>query len=303
MASSLRSLVADQQTHKTAGSRLDKEQMNQEIAIKDIPQKVWDDVMDVLKNYLVALYIISREQHEPRARPIGSGTFVEIEGTHSILTAAHVWHEARRAENIGLVLTDYQSSFMVLRDSISSQELWGGEISKWGPDIALLNLTPSDVATIKAYKSFLNLARQKDALVEFPPAIEKGLWAVTGMVGEFTEVQASAETRSVATHIQGEAFHSVVHGTYEHDGYDYFDLAANWKLAGVRSSFGGVSGGGLWQIKLSMAESGTISWDGKRYFRGVAFWESKTPNGDGIIRCHGPKSIFQKAWGSWSLPS
>jgi hypothetical protein len=278
-------------------------QVNKEIPIKDIPQTILDDVILLLKNYLVAVYIVLPEKQQPHPRPIGSGTFVEIEGTHYILTAAHVWRKAREAKNIGLVLTDHQSSFMVLRDGISAKEVWGGKIQEWGPDIALLKLAPSDVGTIKAHKSFLNLAQQKEALSECLPVIEKGLWAVTGMVGEFTEVQADTETRTVTCHIHGEAFISAVQRTHELNGYDYFDLGAKLELPGVPSSFVGVSGGGLWQINLSMAKSGTISWDGKRYFRGVAFWESKEPDGQGIIRCHGPKSIFEKAWDSWGLPS
>jgi hypothetical protein len=278
-------------------------QVNKEIPIKDIPQTVLDDVILLLKNYLVAVYIVLPEKQQPHPRPIGSGTFVEIEGTHYILTAAHVWRKAREAKNIGLVLTDHQSSFMVLRDGISAKEVWGGKIQEWGPDIALLKLAPSDVGTIKAHKSFLNLAQQKEALSECLPVIEKGLWAVTGMVGEFTEVQADTETRTVTCHIHGEAFISAVQRTHELNGYDYFDLGAKLELPGVPSSFVGVSGGGLWQINLSMAQSGTISWDGKRYFRGVAFWESKEPDGQGIIRCHGPKSIFEKPWDSWVLPS
>ena len=232
--------------------------MNKEIPIMDIPQNVLDDVILLLKNYLVAVYIVLPEKQQPRPRPIGSGTFVEIEGRHYILTATHVWYKAREAKNIGMVLTDHQSSFMVLRD---------GKIEEWGPDIALLKLAPSDVVTIKAHKSFLNLAQQKEALSECPPVIENGLWTVTGMVGELTEVQPNPEARTVACHIHGEAFISAVQRTHEHNGYDYFDLGANLELPGAPSSFAGVSGGGLWQVKLSMAKSGTISWDEKRYFR------------------------------------
>ena len=277
--------------------------MNEDIPIKDIPQKVLDDGILVLKNFLVALFIILPEKQQPRPRPIGSGTFVEIEGTQYILTAAHVWHKAREAEKIGLVLTDYQSSFMVLRDGISAKGLWDGKISEWGPDIALLKLAPSDVAAIKAHKSFLNLVKQKGALAEYSPVIEKGLWAVTAMVGTLTEVQLDPEQRIVTCHIQGEAFISAVQQTHERNGYDYFDLGAKLDLPGAPSSFVGVSGGGLWQIRLSKAKSGEISWDGKRFFRGVAFWESKESDDDLIIRCHGPKSIFEKTWDSWALPS
>jgi hypothetical protein len=277
--------------------------MYEDLPIKDIPQKVLDDVILVLKNYLVALYTVLPQKQQSRPRPIGSGTFVEIEGMHYVLTAAHVWHEARKAEKIGLVLTDYQSSFMVLRDAIAAKELWDGKISEWGPDIALLKLAPSDVATIKAHKSFLNLMQQKGSLAEFSPVIEKGLWSVTGMVGELTEVLPNLEQKTVTCHIHGEAFISAVQQTHERNDYDYFDLAAKLDLPGSPSSFVGVSGGGLWQIRLAKAKSGEILWDEKRLFRGVAFWESEKKDGYRMIRCHGPKSIFEKAWNSWALPS
>lgn len=85
--------------------------MNKDIPIQDIPQHILDDIILLLKNYLVAVYIVLPEKQQSRPRPIGSGTLVEIEGKHYILTAAHVWHKARESEKIGLVLTDYQSSF------------------------------------------------------------------------------------------------------------------------------------------------------------------------------------------------
>ncbi len=271
------------------------------IRIDDIPQDVLDDVMLSLKDYLVALYVRLVEKAQLRLMPIGSGTLVEIEGTHYVLTAAHVWHETRKAAEVGLVLTDQQSLFMVPRDSICAKELWNSKISEWGPDIAFLRLAPKDVPTIAARKSFLSLAQQKKTFASYPSATDNGLWAVTGMVGEFNDIQSHPEARTIEGHIHGEAFFSFVQQVHQRDGYDYFDLGANLKLPGVPSSFGGVSGGGLWEVKLSMTKSGAISWDEKRYFRGVAFWQSETDSDDRRnIRCHGPKSIFEKAWGLWA---
>ena len=271
------------------------------IQIGDIPQVVLDDVILSLKNYLIALYVLLPEKPQPRLRLIGSGTLVEIKGTHYILTAAHVWHETKGAEQIGLVLTDHQSSFMVPRDSICAKELWNGKTSEWGPDIALLKLATPVIPTITAHKSFLNLARQKEALASCPPATENGLWAVTGMVGEFSEIQTHPEKRTIESNVHGRAFFSSVQQVHQRGEYDYFDLGANLQLPDVPSSFGGVSGGGLWEVKLSMTKSEKLTWDEKRYFRGVAFWQSEVSDGHRMIRCHGPKSIFEKAWESWEL--
>jgi hypothetical protein len=123
---------------------------------------VLDEVILSLKNYLVALYVLLPEKPQPRLRLIGSGTLVEIEGSSYILTAAHVWYATRGVEQIGLVLTEQQTSFMMPRDSICAKELWKGEVSEWGPDIALLKLAPAAISIITARKSFLNLALQKE---------------------------------------------------------------------------------------------------------------------------------------------
>ena len=270
--------------------------MTDGILLKDIPQRVLDEVMMSLKNYLVAVYVMLQEKPQPRLRAIGSGTLVEIEGGHYVLTAAHVWYETREADQIGLVLTDHQTSFAIPRDSISVKQLWNGEMAEWGPDIALLKLPKPSISTIEAHKSFLNLRRQKDDLASFPPATENGLWAITGMVGESTEIRRYPEKGIIEGHLQGNAFFSSIHKVCERTDYDYFDLEADLGLVDVPSTFGGVSGGGLWDVRLVMSKSKEVVWDQKRHFRGLAFWQTESSDSRRMIRCHGPKSIYDKAW-------
>jgi len=263
---------------------------------------VLDDACRHLQDYLVPILALLPENPEPRLKPIGSGTLVEIEGTYHILTAAHVWHKTSGAEQIVLPLSDYPSSFSIRRENISAKELWFDNDNEWGPDLALLRLARPFVSTIEAHKSFLNLSRERATLASCAPATAKGYWAVTGMVGEFNEVQPRPEARSIEANIHARAFFSAIHQTHERNGYDFLDASANLKLPGVPSSFGGVSGGGLWEVGLSMTKSGNISWDGRRHFRGVAFWQLADADGRQVIRCHGPRSIFEKAWESWGLP-
>ena len=263
---------------------------------------MFDEVGLQLQDYLVPLYVLRSHNAEPQLRFIGSGTLVQIQATYHILTAAHVWHEARNVEQIGLVLTAYPSRFLMPREAISAKQLWKRETPEWGPDLALLELARPFVSTIAAYKSFLNLALHRAMFASHTPATEKGLWAVTGLVGQFSEVQRLPETRTIGATAQARAFFSLVQQTHWRDGYDYLDPGVKLQLSGVPLSFGGVSGGGLWEVGLSMAKSGAPSWDGRRCFRGVAFWQSQPSDGRCVIRCHGPRSIFEKAWESWELP-
>jgi len=122
------------------------------------------------------------------------------------------------------------------------------------------------------------------------------------MVGEFSEVQRHPDAETIEGTAHARAFLSAVCETHWRNGYDYVEPRARLDLPGVPSTFRGVSGGGLWQVGLSMTKSGTVYFDGRRYFRGVAFWESEPSNGRRVIRCHGPRSIFERAWAEWRLP-
>lgn len=271
--------------------------------IESIPQGVFDEVSLGLQHYVVPLFILRSQHSEHDMRFIGSGTLVQIEGTYHVLTAAHVWYEARDAEQVGLVITASPSLFVVPRDVIAVKQVWDRENSEWGPDLALLQLALPFVSTIKAHKSFLNLTLQKAALDARFARTEKGLWwAITGMVGQFSEVHWHPESSTLDATAQACAFFSMVQQTHEREGYDYLDFGAMLNLSGAPSSFGGMSGAGLWEVGLSMTKSGKISWDGRRHFRGVAFWQSGDSERRRSVRCHGPRSIFVKAWESWQLP-
>ena len=155
---------------------------------------------------------------------------MQVEGTHYILTAAHVWYETKYAEKIGLGLTANPSGFTMSRDAVCAKVLWNGVVSEWGPDLALLQLAPSDVSTIAACKSFLNLTQQKATFTVQPPDMEKGFWAVTGMVGKFSDVQTCQQTRTIRANIVERAMFSVIGQTLQLDGYDYLDLGVKSDL-------------------------------------------------------------------------
>lgn len=275
-----------------------------DVPIKDIPQNVLDEVCSQLKNYSVPIFGLSPNKPDPQLSLIGSGTLVEIEGKHSILTAAHVWHGTRSVEEVGLTLTDYPSySFVrIPRAGIRVRCLWNEYDSDWGPDLALLELPSPLVATIAAHKSFVNLPQQRVMLASRIPNIEKGLWVVIGMVDELSSICFSEQEQITKAAVHGRAFFSLVQKSYQRNGYDFLDLSARMDLPDVPSSFGGISGGGLWEVGLSMGESGELCWDGNRHLRGVEFGQTKVSGGCRMIRCHGPQSIFAKAWEEWTLP-
>ncbi len=272
------------------------------MGLADIPQSILDRVASQLEHFLVPIIALSERTPQPNPM-LGSGTLVEINGIYAILTAAHVWDATKRGRNLFLSLTSRgRSSFAIPRNHISPRILGDVHEPEWGPDLALLEISQPYVSTIAAHKSFLNLSRQGRRLAEHPPKVEKGFWMVMGAVEEISDIEVRSEEMMVDTAVRCRSFFSRINKTYHRQGFDYMDVSAKVELPGVPSSFGAVSGGGLWQIDLSMKKStGILSWDGKRHFRGVAFWQSDISDGRRMIRCHGPGSIFTTAWTAWGF--
>lgn len=275
-----------------------------DVPFDDIPQSVLEEVRLGIQHYFVPLLLLSPEDPTEPVVLGGSGTLVELVGRHYILTADHVWNKAARWAQIGLVLEAEGGAPLTIETNPDSppKRLAADKYTEWGPDLALLEIPPHLVPSIRARKSFLNLARRRSMFEAHPLRMEKALWAVVGLVRESSTVEPPTDTGVVFANLRAEAFFGVRCTADQRSGYDYLTLNAKTTLPGVPSSFDGVSGGGLWQITLKV-KAGAIVWQGEHHFCGVAFWQKPEPPDQISIRCHGPRSIFQKGWEAWGLSS
>ena len=120
-----------------------------------------------------------------------------------------------------------------------------------------------------------------------------GGWALVGAPAEWTRLDepdarfATVKEQRVLIAATG------VKKEFEKDGFDYLDIAANYNDSGYGgpTCFEGCSGGGLWHIDLNKTANGEIDVCDP-ILSGVAFYQS--PPCDGMIRCHGRKSIYQR---------
>jgi hypothetical protein len=256
---------------------------------------VWDQAENSLWHYFVPILALRKHEGKPKPKLIGSGTLIKIDGKGYILTAAHVWHEAERADSIHLLIKKGgRAKVEIPLANISARTIWDREgPEEWGPDLALLEIPPPQLTTISAYKSFLSFEQQLADLSENPPVIENSFWAMYGLVGEFSKVSVDHKRR-IDVELVARAFFGGVTQTHWIEGFDYYDAGVELWLPGVPSSHGGMSGGGLWEVGISISKSGDYSWDGRRRFRGVVFWESKPADEQRIVRSHGPCSIFER---------
>lgn len=216
----------------------------------------------------------------------GTGTLLAVDGSHYILTAAHVWREVlESADRVGITVTeDISHRFAVDVRTIVSYGppkpiTWG----EWGPDITLLRIPSEHLGTLKAHKLFYNPTLDGAAAPTTDHIETSVLMGTPEALGTFTRKHADVQINGLFVD---------PHSRYQNrDGFDYFDLKMDMSFPGTPETFGGVSGGGLWRIRVYCAcETGKINWT--QTLEGVAFYQSAVENGCRTIRCHGPKSIL-----------
>jgi hypothetical protein len=117
------------------------------------------------------------------------------------------------------------------------------------------------VGWISAHKSFLTLGRQRGVFVSEAFTVDRGLWAIAGVPNALSEIRSHHELREYEANLLGGPFFGGVVEARDRDGWDFLELRADVSLPGVPRRFGGLSGGGLWQVSLSRSgPSGPISW-------------------------------------------
>ena len=227
------------------------------------------------------------------AQPFGSGTLVSIGGVHGILTAGHVLAKLPDAGKVAIVrFPSEHQAFTIRMEQTHKLFVWDGEERSDGPDIGFLRMSEGDANTLKAVRpsNFLNLYKARNSL----SVVHSGkahAEAVAGMVGERT-----TDLESIRPKTRRKGFELLFCGgqitaEWSHEGYDLCTFAPVFGDGHLPpASYGGVSGGGLWQVIYEP--------DGKNNAHeikliGVAFFEIGTP-GAFHINCHRQTSIYER---------
>jgi len=228
----------------------------------------------------------------------GSGTLVSINGRHAILTADHVLENLPNSGDVGLILpTRYGAQLhRVTLDMVLAQKVRvaRGTIRSDGPDIGVLLIPAPVVNTIKAGKSFYNLAKGNQQVSDSLP-IDRGVWLLSGMAHEWT-----SNTTPEHGHQRVKIFHGIcgaglVSSERSVGGFDYLDFETKYDGAYEGpQSYGGFSGGGLWQIDVAKTQNGELVIKDK-ILSGVIFYQSALENNSRTIVCHGRQSVYGAA--------
>ena len=254
-----------------------------------------------VKNYAVCM--MSED------RLLGSGTLVSRGGRFGILTAWHVFDACDVKKNPELrepfrsapgapmtigYATDIPHNTIVPFQhlSLTGADNWQSE--EWGPDVLFVALPESsELHSMRARKSFFPLDGDPPAQIATALKSDPSAWCLVGHPDtEKHDVPKSHGFDRVIA-LPAKVCFGCPQTSHDRDGWDYLDVPITRDSPDIPVSFGGVSGGGLWRTPLALDGEEVV---GVRdpVLCGVAFYEQGRGGPSRFIRCHGPKSVYEK---------
>ena len=268
----------------------------EELQIKNLPEAVIEAASREVADYSIGfLRVNSPPRRSDDVVLLGSGTLVSIGTTHAILTAHHVLSVLPRSGRLGLVLSRTASQETIDTRGLAFVPVARGTVNAEGPDLGAIVLAPSIASAIGAKKSFYRLDRHRDHLLYSPPDVREGLWIVYGFVEERTMEERDKDGYDLVKGFYnlsgvGQADNSIVVGDH-----DYFNFPVSYDARSIApGSFGGMSGGGLWQVPLMRDAQGQIKHK-TPLLSGVVFYQEPTTDIHCGVKCHGRISVYNIA--------
>jgi hypothetical protein len=244
----------------------------------------WNRIARATWMHTVSLFALSASPIGDVLTLAGTGTLIFYKDAHYILTAAHVWHKVLKgADKVGITLREtYDHTCLIERENIAVSELQKpSSWTEWGPDLIFLRIPDVRVGEIEAFRVFYSLGTQEKPVPGGEYTEARLLLGTPGALGIYRQNHAS---------VQMTPFWVAPPVRHDHDGFDYLDVQARLPPPSTVDSFGGVSGGGLWRVKV-YSDPATGQLDSIAILEGVAFYAFNVQGGAGTVRCHGLKSI------------
>jgi len=269
----------------------------EKLPLSSIPDTVLEAIMRTIANYTVGLLRIENGEHGKNLILVGSGTLITVNGIHAILTAHHVVEALPAIGELGLAYSQRLSYGVISTNGLQYIRIARGTVDSEGPDLGAIILFPPIASSLAANKSFHNLDRSRTMLLSDPPPVGDGMWVVQGFIAERTKEKLDFEQRKkVVRFFELSSSGSVK--PYTIGDYDYFEVPIKYSShRAIPKSYGGTSGGGLWQVRLKRKGSeGEIIPDTVPILSGVAFYQEGIESEQSALRCHGRRSVYGTAY-------
>lgn len=274
-------------------------QMVNGVRLQDIPREVIADVGRAVSDFTIGFAAVQEDDVGQRVTLGGSGTLVQVNDTYGILTAHHVLRHLPDTPEIGLIIaTRFDDALphrpTLRREAVQHLPIARGGNDAEGPDLGILILSHVDANSLSARKSFYNLAVHRAEVRERPPALNEGVWLLCGFAAEQTVERVSERGFAREVVFRGPCGAGWVEREYADGDFDYLDFEARYGGADEPpQSFGGFSGTGLWQARLTRTPAGALAAE-RPLLSGVAFFQSDRAQGLRVIKCHGRRSVYDR---------
>jgi hypothetical protein len=230
-------------------------------------------------DYSVGFLRFRKEGKVQVAEPAGTGTFVKLGKVYGILTAGHVLEPMDTQEVVGLVRfptvqPPLQNFRLDLGHTDRSVFSWNGQECD-APDIAFLKIPELDGRNLEASGAiFYNLGIERQFAPSKPEHRMAKSHAIVGVVGEWTEEGPASFAKGRKITVGGlfGAIKSL--REFQENDTDLIEAEVDHDAGPkVPKSYGGVSGGGLWELHVELDKE-LKPVDVKKRLHGVAFRES-----------------------------
>jgi hypothetical protein len=237
-----------------------------------------DSFTDSVCNYCVGFLRFRTEGKIEIAEPAGTGTFAKLGKVYGILTAGHVLKPMGTKEVIGLVrfpsIHPPLQNFRLDLDHTERLVTWNGKDGD-APDIAFLKIPEMVGRNLEAAGAvFYNLGLAREFATTKPEHRMSKCYAVVGVVGEWTEEGPASLTKGKKIDVG--ALFGAAKGLreFKEGNTDLVEVEID-HAAGpkIPKSYGGISGGGLWELHVELDKQLKPVEVNKR-LHGIAFRQS-----------------------------
>lgn len=271
--------------------------MDDIILIKDLPPTLIEAATYDLRQYTIAFHGVKDKRGRKHPELLGSGVLVSAGNTRAILTAHHVIEVLPRTGRLGLLLQKTYEPHSVDAQGVVLLKIARGTQDSVGPDLGAVILAPEIATSVAAIKTFYNLDMQQEKMLQNPPDLRDGFWVAQGFLEERTVVTRNAEERGFTKSFYN---FSGVGGPEVGDqigDFDFFEFPVSHE--GKQNSpknWGGMSGGGLWQIMLKREGDRLVHLP--PLLSGIIFYQQPTTETKCGVRGLGRRSVYDVAYNS-----
>jgi hypothetical protein len=225
---------------------------------------------------------------------VGSGTLIRVGERFGILTAYHVVHNVTPKFDFRAGSTDNLGLIILPREQVHRFEI----------PLGLGVTTLIDIAkpTVEdASRDFFNLGVNREKGLHLT-LTEKDPMVVSGFYHEGHVTELNTDGFSIVRGFRGFAGLTRIENLREHAGYDLCDVTVDYSLADrLPDSFGGYSGGGLWNVVLTKNQKTGEIGHRPPIFAGVVFYQEQINETRKILRCHLTTSVYNHTFNALTM--